>query len=296
MEGLACTGQPATCQSAAAPSLTQVGYYGGVSPAQVFVGSAPTENLASIQVTFLDAASHGVNVDLGTGTAVSSFTLDARGASGQSFYFVNSPAPTFTQFVAKISATAYDTLGHAASPVVATLGMQPLVPNGQTCDARGLVGCYQGSGCSPGVVGAKNVCNDIPALQAAKCTAAPQAATQGTLAAWGTAQGVSLWDPPAGCTFPTAVNHPETLVALTLTKAVSTLTLSTEEPETNFDTILYVLPSCAATSSSALGCNDDDRGYASKLTLSGVAAGTYYVVVDSATSTTGQFGLSIVAQ
>jgi hypothetical protein len=295
-EGLACSGQPATCTTAAAPSLTQVAYYGGASPSEIFVGSAPSEDLASIEVAFEDVAGHAVSVDLGSGSAVSSFTFDARGAEGQTFSFVSSPAPSFTATVAKITATPYDALGNAGAAVVATLATQPLSPNGQSCDAHGLVGCYQGSACSPGLSGSKNLCAGAASLQSAKCAAAPHTATEGVLAAWGTAQGVSLWDPPAGCAFASEVNRPETLVALTLTKTVGTLTLSTAEPETHFDTVLYVLPTCATSSAAALGCNDDADGFASTLTLKNVAAGTYYVVVDSATDDGGEFGLSIAAQ
>jgi hypothetical protein len=296
VEGLACAGQPAACQMAAAPSLTQVAYYEGVTPTEVFAGSAPAEDLASIQVAFEDAAGNAVSVDLGSGTAVSTFTLDARGAEGQSFSFVNSPAPTFAQAVAKITATAYDALGNSGPAAVATLSMQPLSANGQSCDANGLIGCYQGSACSPGLTGSKNLCGGIPSLQSAKCAEAAPPATEGILAAWGVNQGVSLWDPPAGCVFASEMNRPETVIALKLTKAVGTLTLSTVQPETNFDTVLYVLPSCATSSSTALGCNDDSVGFASTLTLENVAAGTYYVVVDSATADGGQFGLSIAAQ
>jgi hypothetical protein len=237
-----------------------------------------------------------VNVDLGSGAAVSTFTLDARGVEGQTFSFVSSPATTFTQSVAKITATAYDALGNAGSTVAATLSAQPLSPSAQTCDPHGLVGCYQGYACSPGIMGVKNLCGGLAALQATKCAAAPHASNDGVLAGWGSAAGASLWDPPAGCAFGSETNRPESLVALTLSRAVSTLTLSTALPETTFDTVLYVLPTCATTSSTALGCNDDADGFASTLTLQDVAAGTYYVVVDSATDEGGQFGLSLSAQ
>ena len=129
-----------------------------------------------------------------------------------------------------------------------------------------------------------------------KCTSATAALTTGQLAAWGLVQGTSLWDPPAGCALASEVGHPETVLSLKLTQNVNTLTLSTAMPETDFDTILYVLPSCATSSATALGCNDDTQGYSSTLTLTNVAAGTYYVVVDSANSQAGHFGLSISTQ
>jgi hypothetical protein len=130
-------------------------------------------------------------------------------------------------------------------------------------------------------------------LQTSKCSGAAVAVTTGALAAWGAARGTSLWDPPPGCALVSEVGHPESLVTLTLASAVSTLTVSTAMPETNFDTVLYVLPGCPSTSSQALGCNDDTQGYSSTVTLTNVAAGSYTIVVDSATSQAGQFGLSV---
>jgi len=84
-------------------------------------------------------------------------------------------------------------------------------------------------------------------------------------------------------------------VMLKVDHDVSSLTVSTATPETDFDTVLYVLPACASSSSQALGCNDDTQGYSSTVTLTNVPAGTYVVVVDSASSRTGHFGLSVSA-
>ncbi len=140
------------------------------------------------------------------------------------------------------------------------------------------------------------------------------------LGAWGQAAGPSLFEPPTGCTVPSAVYRPESLLSLSLVADVSTLTLSTATPETDFDTILYVLPSCtplptsatdlaetdggAVTSGidsgaiAALGCNDDvdGQGYASTLVLNNVPAGNYIVVVDSFGYQGGHYGLTISIQ
>jgi hypothetical protein len=302
-EGLSCGGTPhTTCLAGVAPSLTTVAYYGGAYAAnELFIGSDPDEDLASILVSFFDANGNSIMVDLsgdGTGVPASSDLLDARTAAGQSFFFQNNPAPTFPTLVPRISATPIDSFGHSGKAVVANVGAPVIRTPGESCDAYGLTACAVGAACSPGTVGATNSCSMVTTLQANKCTAAPQSATAGILAAWGGVSGVSLWDPPAGCSLPTEVGRPEALVTLKLAKAVSTLTVSTAQPETDFDTIVYVLPSCATTSAQALGCNDDapGQGVASTVTLTSVPAGTYVVVIDSGSPQGGHFGLSVTAQ
>jgi hypothetical protein len=292
--GLSCSGTLSTCQATVAPTLTQVAYYGGTSPAQFFVGTDPDEDLMNITISFLDASGKSLAVDLvGDGDLVSQATLDARAAAGTSFTYANNPVSNFALSVPKISAVAVDAMGHSGVPVVASRTTQPTHSNGGICDPYGVIGCETGSACSPGVVTAANTCGAIATLQKTKCTAAETPATSGTLAAWALVQGVSLWDPPVGCAFATEYNRPESLVTLKLTQNVSQLTISTAVPETDFDTVLYVLPNCATSSAQALGCNDDAQGFASTLKLTNVAAGTYTIVVDSATAQGGHFGLVV---
>jgi hypothetical protein len=86
------------------------------------------------------------------------------------------------------------------------------------------------------------------------------------------------------------------LVTLKLAQSVSMLTVSTAVPETNFDTVVYILPACATSSAQAIACNDDDQGYTSTATAMNVPAGTYTIVVDSAGPNSGQFGLTVATQ
>ncbi|HZU85398.1 MAG TPA: hypothetical protein VE987_20845, partial [Polyangiaceae bacterium] len=298
-EGLSCGGKAPTCQAGAPPTLTQVAYFGGANPAELIVGSDPAEDLASIDVHFLDSSGKSLTVDLsgdGTTPPVSSVTLDATGVPGQAFFFENDPVASFTQAVPKISVTAIDVFGKTSAPVVATLATPTVRTNGLTCDPYGFTVCATGYACSPGIPGATNKCGSVQSLQTAKCNAAAAWDKQGVLAAWGKAEGTSLWDPPAGCAPAVEVNRPESVVTLVLDHAVSTLTVSTAVPETDFDTIVYVLPACASQSSEALGCSDDAQGYASTVTLTNVAAGTYTVIVDSGSAQGGHFGLSVSAQ
>jgi hypothetical protein len=61
-----------------------------------------------------------------------------------------------------------------------------------------------------------------------------------------------------------------------------------------FDTVLYLSPTCG---SSSTGCNNNAYTgvTSSALTLNNLAAGTYYIVVDSAAPTAGAFSLEIYA-
>jgi hypothetical protein len=191
--------------------------------------------------------------------------------------------------------------------------------SGSTCDPYGFVLCSAGTACSPGTVGATSKCTATSTLLKAECTNPTAISMNGVLAAWGQATGPSMFDPPAGCSMPTAINRPESVLSLTLPDDANTLTLSTATPETNFDTILYLLRSCTPLPASqtdvgaadagtkdagtidagppgSLGCNDDSQGYASTLTVTNVPAGNYIVVVDSVEAQGGTFGLTITVQ
>lgn len=291
-DGLSCSGTRPTCQPAAPPSLTRVAYYGGNSPTELILGTGA--DLESLRVDFLDAKGKSVIVDLsGDNTPAASIVLDARKVAGQTFFFENDPVAAFTDVVSTISVTPADSLGHTGTPMVASLTTQPVLASGLSCDAYGFDQCGTDTACAPGLPGVTNKCTAVSSLQTAKCAAAPEAASEGLLAGWGLVSGVSLWDPPVGCASITAVGRSESVVMLKLAQDVGTLTVSTAMPETDFDTVLYVLPAGATSSSDALGCNDDAQGYASTVTLSSVPAGTYAIVVDSTSAHAGQFGLSV---
>jgi hypothetical protein len=74
---------------------------------------------------------------------------------------------------------------------------------------------------------------------------------------------------------------------------VASLTLTTDRPETQTDTILYVIANCGSLDPTILGCNDDSKAgnVTSIVHLSNVAAGDYYVIVDSLSDDGGPFGL-----
>jgi hypothetical protein len=60
------------------------------------------------------------------------------------------------------------------------------------------------------------------------------------------------------------------------------LTLSLDNPGTDFDPTMYLMQGCPQTSASSLACDDDGPiGVSSVIVLNDVPAGTYTVVVDS---------------
>jgi len=56
---------------------------------------------------------------------------------------------------------------------------------------------------------------------------------------------------------------------------------------------LYLLPACAPVPPAYAPCNDDTEVFSSTISVDGLAAGDYFVVVDSAENAGGGFGVSV---
>jgi len=297
-EGMACAGTPSACLAGVAPQLTRVGYFGGASPRMIFQGNEPDEDLKSVGVEFLDASGNPKTVNLGSEDAPEmsgAITLDARSAPpGAAFTLMSTPIQGFDALVPKIAATVTDAYGHASTRVVAAAAALPVRSAGQACDAGGFDTCATGNVCAPGLAGVENKCAAATTVRTAKCAAgaALDPATP-KKRAFGVVAGASLWEPPAGCVPAESLTRPETAVRLHLGALAPTLVVTTALPETDFDTAIYVIPACAATSAAALGCNDDVQGFSSTLTLQNVPAGDYTIVVESIQARGGRFGLSV---
>ncbi len=296
---LSCSGTPTVCTAGVAPTLSKAIYFGGAAPRMVFVGSDPDEDVKEIVIEFLDKTGTPKAVDLlNDGELVTSFATSASQAMADPTFFVEvEPIVGFDTTVPQIAATPGDSLLHKGPRLTAMAGPVPVRTTGQDCDYQDFDVCTSGTVCAPGLPAAKNTCQGATQLRTKACGAAPVLdPAKGLTKAFGVTQGPSLWDSPTGCEPHNGVNHPEGLVALHLAKAAATLTISTAMPETDFDTVVYLLPGCAGVSSAALGCNDDTSGYASVLTLKNVAAGDYVIVVDSVQRESGHFGLFIEAK
>ena len=300
--GLSCTGKPATCHPGAAPVLSKVGYFGGASPKMVFRGEEADEDISSITVEFLDNASNAKSVVLSgegaDGISATSIDIDARGgAFGTTFFLEALPASSFVSQVPKIAATAVDLVGRSSTRLVTPLSTLPVRSTGQACDPDGFDACTKNTVCFPGLRAEKNTCQAASTKRAAKCKALPGLdPSAGPTRAFGTVSGVSLWDAPQGCVPNDATGRPEAAIPLHLATAAPSLTITTALPETSFDTAVYLIPACAASSADALGCNDDTKGFSSTLTLKDVPAGDYTIVVESVQMAGGRFGVAVALE
>lgn len=298
-DGMGCSGSPAsTCQAGVAPVISRVGYFGGAAPRMVFQGSEPDEDIDEVAIEFLDNAGNATSVNLGTeeDPAMSSgLTIDAKsGVEGTSFSVVSTPISGFEQRAPKIAAVVSDGHGHHSARVIAAASSIPVRGFGQACDWAGFDTCGADSVCSPGLPTSENKCASAAPLRASKCSTAPALdPSKGIKQAFGTTAGASLWDAPPGCVGNDATGRPESAVRLRLATPAPTLIITTALPETDFDTAVYLLPGCPASSAAALGCNDDERGTSSTLTLKNVPAGDYTIVVESVKARGGRFGVSV---
>jgi len=300
--GLSCSGTPPRCEGGVAPTLANVAYFGGADPRMLFRGADPDEDFDAVEITFLDNANNPKEViltgDSEDGTSASAVTIDGRaGAFGSLFVVETQPNASFALQVPKIGAVAKDAVGRTSARTIVARTTAVVKKVGQGCDPDGFDTCTATTVCAPGFRSAVNTCKLTTAVQREKCKSAPALdPSAGPARAYGVAEGVSVWDAPTGCVGNDAVGRPEAAVPLTLKTAAKTLTITTALPETSFDTAVYLLPGCAATSAEALGCNDDERGYSSTLRLRDVPAGNYTIVVESVQMRGGRFGVSVTAE
>ncbi len=299
--GLSCGGTPAVCRPGTAPSLDRVGYFGGVSPRILVRGSDADEDVASLAIEYLDASGNPGTFDISNDPESpdmsSGFEFDATGSAGPAFELSSEQASGIGSKVPKIAVTATDEAGHVGTRTISSVAPLPVRGLGQTCDSEGFDACGTGNACSPGIPSATNTCQPVASLRTAKSTSAPLLdPSKNVVTAFGNVAGASLWDPPIGCVGNDTTGRPESAVKLHLAKAASKLTITTALPETTFDTAVYLLPTSASEGAVALGCNDDDTGYASSLVLSNVAAGDYVIVVESVQMRGGRFGIKVEAK
>ena len=294
--GQSCSGKPSVCSSGVAPAIAEVKYLHG--PVILTRGTDPDDDVSAVHVEFLDASNKPVIID--TDSMITTFDYPARnrGLAGV-FFEQENPATPVEKSVSRVRVTAMDSLGNQSAPTTANLSSVTRAGDGITCDPRGFIACIQDYVCGPGTSPTAGKCVKLKTARASECgSAAKLDPAKGITVAAGRIDGVSLWDPPAECSNPENVDFPEASVGLHLENPVSKLSVSTLRPETNVDTVLYLMPACASDTSTALGCNDDgaDGGYASSFTLNDVPAGDYTIVIEAGQRTGGSFGLSVLAE
>ncbi len=292
--GLGCSGTPPTCATAAAPTIDLLAYVAGPDgPHMVLHGTDPAGVVDGMLIEFLDGVGGPQMIDLGNANFTTSQELKVgAGWSAGSFFFDYVAPQGFEGTVSRIAATPLG--ANKGARTTAAFGAVPLKPAGQACDPRGFIGCAAGNVCVRDSATRTNACVGRGAARAS-AVAASRMIDLGAGQSWATgyARGASLWDPDPSCVATSVMGRPEGIVRLHVPAEVASLTITTAVEETNFDTVVYLLAGAGETEDSAIDCNDDVSGTAGALTVQNLAAGDYLIVVDSKSTTGGQFGVKV---
>lgn len=253
--------------------------------------------ISSLHFEFLDGDGKPAVIDPDGDGASESAELDVDVPEDQpagTFFVALRSAPRFDESVHIVAVTPRDTSAIHGERKLAFLEPIPLRTEGQDCDADGFDRCTDETMCTPTGATEATRCVPIAAVRAGRCESATVlTVSSGAQSVVGEAAGSSAWDAPSGCASDERTGGPENTFWLRVTNRTPSITLSTASNTTNFDTVLYVLPSCTADASEALGCNDDLDPPSSTLTLRDVEPGNYLVVVDSLDAKGGSFELRV---
>jgi hypothetical protein len=300
--GLGCADSPPVCQGVA-PDVTQLAFLSSdAGPVILMAGTAPGDELDLLHIDYEDSAGNPTQVVIDPGppaVLASGADVTAAGATFNGQYLVVRPQVAgFDLACPQIGVTPTDKAGHTGATLHRLPGNIPVRAAGAACDLQGFDTCAAGLVCAPATA-TTNTCQTLATLQTARCAAAVTLAPTPAQPAqtYGRTGWPSLWDAPRGCSGPNPTGRPEAVLKLVLAQNANTLTLSLDNPGTDFDTTLYLLPGCPTSSSGFVGCNDDSPvGVSSLLTLTNVPAGTYTVVVDSFKPHGGNFQLTATVQ
>ncbi len=293
--GQSCSGMPATCTAGVAPDLLELKYFHGTAAGPLILarGTDPDDDMGSFHIELLDNSNMPVSV--GTDTMYNNIDTEAANWSslGSFFAYVQPSEALETDGVTKVRVTPMDSLGHSGSPLTATVSNQTRVSDGMACDTRGFIGCAVDSVCVVGMTPVSGKCTKAVTARTSACKAAPLLDPEnGITAASGRISGSSLWDPPMGCNGADKTGRPEAVVRLHLTKVATKLVISTAQPETLQDTVLYLVKGCTDQVSLDM-CNDDTIGFSSTLELTDLAAGDYTIIIESGELSGGAYGVAV---
>jgi len=272
------------------PTLTTVGYFNDDLGQRVLIlGRDPNGDIASYTIKFFqDTSPVGFNIDNDTDTPdVTEFTNTITPVPNEAGFFVTvDQTEEFVAAVNNVQITVTDAGGRTSDPLSATLGPAPTVTS--SCNPYGFNRCSGTNVC--GKSGTLYSCKSVASARSSACggtvlTLAPPAVASVS----GRVEPPSLWDPPMSCT--TGELKPDRVVKLKLAAAAAKVVLSTNNANTNFDTVLYQLTTCQTQPPSCVDancpCSDDiveggaPTSNKSRLVLTNLAKGDYYFVVDS---------------
>lgn len=304
--GLDCNASSNTCVGHGGPTLTQVAYLTTANgPVMLGFGSDNADDVKNMNIEFYDASGAPLQIDLDNDQnnphkAYNFLETSGISAHDGSFSFSITPTETFSAIVKKVGLTPTDVSNISGGTLTTTLTAQPSRGSGQTCDIYGFNYCSGNAACSPGLPGVNNSCQPIGSVQGAACKDALtiDLGNPATFLVTGYNRGASLWEPPSDCVSSLSPGQPESVVKLHVPTKTASITLSTNRRETQTDTVIYVITACGSASPKIFGCNDDGAAgnLTSFLTLTDVAAGDYYVIIDSASGGGGPFGLTAMVQ
>jgi len=295
-QGLSCTGSPPVCIAGTAPAIVKGAYQRGTEgPFMRARGTDPDEDVLLMRVDFLTANDTPVKLDLDADGIPESTSFEVQvGMSNQNggFTFVVESSSSFGVDVPKVGLTAIDSKLNESSTQHYALASRITRQLNAACDLDGFDVCPAGALCLPGKAVGTAYCTSNAQAQSLRCVTAPiwNIATDAKKIT-GTISGYSAWDAPSSCLTPVSLNRPEAIIKMHVTAPIKSLTLSTDEPETQSDTVLYVQPACSSTTDKVLICNDDTSGFASSVTLTNLVAGDYFVIVEFVSAQSGGFGL-----
>lgn len=288
--GLGCKGPaPQACLEGEQPEITQAGYFVDELGSRILVeGTDPDQDVVGYSIDFLDAADEPVALDLDGDDLPESTSFRSEvevGTQEGKFFFRFDPSEYFVEQVAKVRVRVHDIADLESAPLVLSRAAAPSRGNGASCDPRTFNRCAGNSVCTTLNGGRSYVCSALSASRQRACNGAPALAPgNGVTSVRGHIAEPSLWDTPGGCSSNDPTLRPDALVKLELDKPASKVVLSTDNAYTSFDSALYLLSACDAVPVVAW-CSDDQlsgaRAHLAVLELHDLAAGTYYVVVDS---------------
>ena len=294
------TGPSPTCTAAPPPQVTQLAFLTNDAGSILRVkGTELGDDLGNLHIAFLDGGGGSISIPLDgeNSSPVDSFDFATSidDSHNGAFFMAIQPAQDFAQLCTQISTIPSDITGAVGAAAMAKSTPVPVRGLGVACDLQGFDLCAANTVCAPSTNSAVNTCAQLASTQSAACKAAPVLTPTGNaLTTFAHTGKTSLWNAPSGCSSNNPVNKPVGLAQLHLSAAAPSITLTTDNPGTDFDTILYVLPNCAATSAGALGCDDDTAvGVTSTLTLKNLAAGNYTVVIGAFDQAGGNYQLTV---
>jgi hypothetical protein len=300
--GLSCSGKKPVCTAGTAPDLVNVLYMRSTDgPRLLAAGGDADDDIATLRLEFFDGAGSPVKIDLNGDQIPDATTwdLDAYGSSDHgSFFLKDQLGLGFEAISPRMKLTPIDGEGSTGTTKSIAISAPFEQVELHQCDARGFDTCGTADLCAPGIIGSKNSCTAATTVRKGVCSAAPVLdPAKSITTAYGRAEGVSLWDPPAGCTQPGWTRRPEGLAKVHLSSVARHLTVTTALPETRSDTVLYMVadnvPDCGATVISKTPCNDDTKGYSSSISADNVPAGDYLVIIDSVSESGGSYGVTV---